>query len=155
MPIFLVRHAKAGSRSTWIGDDTLRPLTPQGRQQADILAERLIVHQPTVLWSSPYLRCMQTLEPLGARAGIDVVRDIRLAEETPLEKSLAVLDDAPDNAVLCSHGDVIPDIVNGLIRRGMDIDASMQSPKKGSVIVLHHVNKLFTHAEYWEHPKVQ
>lgn len=154
MPIFLVRHAKAGSRSTWIGDDTARPLTPEGRQQADILAQRLLEHHPSVLWSSPYLRCVQTLEPLSALAGIEVISENRLAEDTPLEKSLAVLDDAPDNAVLCSHGDVIPDIVNGLIRRGMDVDASMRSPKKGSVIVLHHVNKLFTHAEYWEHPKV-
>lgn len=154
VPIFLVRHAQAGNRSAWEGDDTIRPLTPDGHAQAAIIATRLADHSPSVLWSSPYVRCTQTLEPLAQLCGLDIVVDTRLAEDTPLERSLAALDDAPDNAVLCSHGDVIPDVVSALIRRGMDVDASMRSPRKGSVIVLHHVNKLFTHAEYWERPKV-
>ena len=154
MPIFLVRHAKAGSRSTWEGDDMVRPLTQVGLAQSKIIAERLLAHQPSVLLSSPYVRCVQTLEPLAEIAGLEIVIDERLTEESPLEKSLAVLEDVPDNAVLCSHGDVIPDLVNGLIRRGMEVDASMRSPRKGSIIVLHHVNKLFTHAEYWDRPAV-
>jgi broad specificity phosphatase PhoE len=95
---------------------------------------------------------MQTLEPLAETTGLEIQIDERLAEESPLEKSLAVLDDVADNAVLCSHGDVIPDLVNGLIRRGMEVDASMRSPRKGSIIVLHRVNKLFTHAQYWDGP---
>lgn len=107
-----------------------------------------------MLLSSPYVRCVQTLEPLAEITGLEIVIDERLTEESPLEKTLAVLDDVADNAVLCSHGDVIPDLVNGLIRRGMDVDASMRSPRKGSVIVLHHVNKLFTHAEYWDRPVI-
>jgi 8-oxo-dGTP diphosphatase len=152
MPIYLVRHAKAGNRSTWEGDDVLRPLTQAGLRQSRIIAERLLPHQPTVLLSSPYLRCTQTLEPLAEATRLQIVIDERLTEESPLEKSLAVLDDVADNAVLCSHGDVIPDLVNGLLRRGMEVDASMRSPRKGSVIVLHHVNKLFTHAQYWEAP---
>ena len=154
VPIFLVRHAKAGSRSTWEGDDMVRPLTPVGLSQSTIIAERLFAHQPSVLLSSPYVRCVQTLEPLAEMAGLEIVIDERLTEESPLEKSLAVLEDVPDNAVLCSHGDVIPDLVNGLIRRGMEVDAAMRSPRKGSIIVLHHVNKLFTHAEYWDRPTV-
>jgi phosphohistidine phosphatase SixA len=154
VPIFLVRHAKAGSRSTWEGDDMVRPLTQVGLAQSKIIAERLLTHQPSVLLSSPYVRCVQTLEPLAEISGLKIVIDERLTEESPLEKSLAVLEDVPDNAVLCSHGDVIPDLVNGLIRRGMEVDASMRSPRKGSIIVLHHVNKLFTHAEYWDRPTV-
>ncbi len=154
MPIFLVRHAKAGSRSTWEGDDIVRPLTQVGLAQSKIIAERLLTHQPSVLLSSPYVRCVQTLEPLAEIAGLEIVIDERLTEESPLEKSLAVLEDVPDNAVLCSHGDVIPDLVNGLIRRGIEVDAAMRSPRKGSIIVLHHVNKLFTHAEYWDRPRV-
>ena len=80
--------------------------------------------------------------------------DERLTTESPREKSLAVLEDVPDSAVLYSHGDVIPDLVNGHIRRGMKVDASMRSPRNGSIIVLHHVNKLFTHAEYWDRPTI-
>jgi 8-oxo-dGTP diphosphatase len=132
----------------------VRPLTPVGLSQSTIIAERLFAQQPSVLLSSPYVRCVQTLEPLAEMAGLEIVIDERLTEESPLEKSLAVLEDVPDNAVLCSHGDVIPDLVNGLIRRGMEVDASMRSPRKGSIIVLHHMNKLFTHAEYWDRPAV-
>jgi broad specificity phosphatase PhoE len=110
---------------------------------------------PSVLWSSPYLRCQQTLQPLGELCGLEVVVDSRLEEESPLEKSLAILDDAPDNAVLCSHGDVIPDAVNGLIRRGMDVADIPRALKKGSVFVLHRENGLFVRAEYWEAPKTK
>lgn len=154
MPIYLVRHAKAGSRSTWTSDDRERPLVDSGWQQAHALSSRLACLNPSVLWSSPYLRCHQTLQPLSELCGLDVVIDSRLEEESPLEKSLAVLDDAPDNAVLCSHGDVIPDAVNGLIRRGMDVDNIPRSLKKASVFVLHRENGLFIRAEYWEPPAV-
>ena len=154
MPIYLVRHAKAGNRSTWTEDDHIRPLSEPGRAQANALAQLLAQLSPTALLSSPYVRCVQTLEPLAEATGLQIVIDERLTEESPLEKSLAVLDDVADNAVLCSHGDVIPDLVNGLLRRGMEVDASMRSPRKGSVIVLHHVNKLFTHAQYWDAPDV-
>jgi hypothetical protein len=95
------------------------------------------------------------LQPLGELCGLEVVVDSRLEEESPLEKSLAILDDAPDNAVLCSHGDVIPDAVNGLIRRGMDVADIPRALKKGSVFVLHRENGLFVHAEYWEAPKTK
>jgi 8-oxo-dGTP diphosphatase len=107
-----------------------------------------------VLLTSPYLRCQQTLEPLGELCGLTVQHDVRLEEDSPLERSLAAIEDAPDNAVLCSHGDVIPDFVNGLIRRGMDMHNSPLALRKASTFVLHHVNGLFTHAEYWEPPAV-
>jgi broad specificity phosphatase PhoE len=99
------------------------------------------------------LRCQQTLQPLGKVCGLEIVIDSRLKEESPLEKSLAVLDDAPDNAVLCSHGDVIPDAVNGLIRRGMDVADIPRALKKASVFVLHRENGVYIRAEYWEPPK--
>ena len=155
MPIYFVRHAKAGSRSAWIGDDRDRPLVDNGWEQARELATRLSVLNPSVLWSSPYLRCQQTLQPLGELCGLDVVVDSRLEEESPLEKSLAILDDAPDNAVLCSHGDVIPDALNGLIRRGMDVGEIPRALKKGSVFVLHRENGMYVRAEYWEAPKTK
>lgn len=153
MPIYFVRHAKAGSRSAWIGDDRDRPLADTGWEQAHALATRLSALHPSVLWSSPHLRCQQTLQPLSKVCGLEIVIDSRLKEESPLEKSLAVLDDAPDNAVLCSHGDVIPDAVNGLIRRGMDVDNVSRSLKKGSVFVLHREKGVYIRGEYWEPPK--
>mgnify|MGYP000349545033 CR=1 FL=1 len=63
--LFLVRHAKAGSRSQWVGDDRLRPLSNKGRTQSEVLADRLAPVATGMLVSSPYLRCIETLQPLA------------------------------------------------------------------------------------------
>jgi 8-oxo-dGTP diphosphatase len=122
MTIFLVRHAKAGSRSSWDGDDTKRPLTSAGWEQAHRLADRLAEHAPTALLSSPYLRCVETLEPLATRLDLEIVLDDRLAEETPFEDVLPLLHAVPEGAVLCSHGDIIPEAIAALQRRGLHVD---------------------------------
>jgi 8-oxo-dGTP diphosphatase len=121
MTVFFVRHAKAGSRSSWDGDDRKRPLTSAGWEQAERLADRLAELAPSTLVSSPYLRCIETLEPLSERLDLGIVLDDRLAEETPFEEVLALLDAAPDGAVLCSHGDVIPEAIAALQRRGLHV----------------------------------
>jgi 8-oxo-dGTP diphosphatase len=154
MPLYLVRHAKAGSRSAWIGDDRDRPLVEEGWEQARALVARIAPLQPSALLSSPYLRCVQTLQPLGEECELDVTIDTRLEEDSPLERSLAALDDAPDNAVLCSHGDVIPDVINGLLRRGMDLGEAPGALRKAGTFVLHRENGKFVRAEYWAPPKI-
>lgn len=118
MSTFVVRHAKAGSRSDWDGDDVLRPLSKVGRRQSDAIADRLAGEDIRSLWSSPYVRCMDTLVPLGRKVGLDVVAEPRLAEGGTFEASLELLGDVGDGAVLCSHGDVIPDLIQALARRG-------------------------------------
>jgi 8-oxo-dGTP diphosphatase len=122
LSIFVVRHAKAGSPHEWDGDDdTERPLTKPGRRQAAALAARLGGEQVTGLWSSPYVRCVQTIEPLAEVLGLDIVTDPRLAEGAALTGILELFHDLPDGAVLCSHGDVIPDLIAALVRRGMEL----------------------------------
>ena len=39
MTVYLVRHAKAGERGVWDGDDQLRPLSGRGHLQARGLLE--------------------------------------------------------------------------------------------------------------------
>ena len=121
MSIFVVRHAKAESRRAWNDDDRLRPLTKSGRRQAAMLAERLRREPITGLWSSPYLRCTETLAPLGRRLDLPVVGEPRLAEGSPFESTLELLGEVGDGAVLCSHGDVIPELLDGLVRRGTHV----------------------------------
>jgi 8-oxo-dGTP diphosphatase len=133
--VFVVRHAKAGHRNSWDGDDRVRPLSKPGLAQADAIADRLAGEQVTALISSPYARCMQTLEPLGERVGLAVAADERLAEGTTLEDVLALLAAAGDGAVLCSHGDVIPELIEGLHRRGMEI-SSRPDWRKATIWVL-------------------
>jgi phosphohistidine phosphatase SixA len=119
--LYLVRHAKAGSRSEWVGDDRPRPLTGKGQAQAELLADLLGPAATGELVSSPYLRCMQTLAPLAERVGREVRADERLAEDTGFEGALALLTELPDGSVLCSHGDVIPATIGALQRRGCAI----------------------------------
>lgn len=121
MRLFVVRHVKAGSRSDWNGDDEARPASKSGRRQAAAIARRLAPEQVSALVSSPFLRCRQSLEPLGELTGLAIVDDDRLREGATLDETLAVVVESPDRAVLCSHGDVIPDLIKGLVRRGMEL----------------------------------
>jgi 8-oxo-dGTP diphosphatase len=99
MTVVLLRHASAGDRDDWAGDDRLRPLDERGRRQAQRLAEELRGAGRVI--SSPYLRCVQTVEPLGR----PVETDDRLAEGASLEGVQSLLEEV-DDAVLCTHGDV-------------------------------------------------
>ncbi len=121
MKLFVVRHVKAGDRGRWKGPDNQRPTSKAGARQAAAIAERLAGEQISVLISSPSRRCVETLLPLGEQLGLKVEEDDRLNEGSSIEQSLAVARDAPDRAVLCSHGDVIPDLIAALVRRGMEL----------------------------------
>lgn len=116
--LFIVRHAKAGNRSEWDSDDLSRPLTGKGRRQAIAIAEQLAPFATGSLLSSPSVRCVQTLEPLAALTSIAVVVDLKLAEGNGFQGALDLLATVPDGSVLCSHGDVIPETIAALERRG-------------------------------------
>ncbi len=135
MSIFVVRHAKAGSRGGWGMDDALRPLSKGGRRQAESIADRLRGESVSGLWSSPYVRCVQTLVPLGQALRMDVVGEPRLAEGANFEETLALLGELPGGAVLCSHGDVITELLDALVRRGTTI-LTPPDWRKGAIWVL-------------------
>ena len=122
--IYLVRHAKAGERRVWEGDDEARPLSKHGWKQSEAIAKRLGVKGATALYSSPYVRCVQTLEPLAGRLGFEIQTDGRLSEAEPFEPVLELLAEVANGAVLCSHGDIIPETIQALARRGMEVQTS-------------------------------
>jgi 8-oxo-dGTP diphosphatase len=150
--IYLVRHAKAGKREEWKGDDALRPLSPAGRRQAALLADTFAPLPPGRLLSSPYVRCVETLEPTADRVGTQVERVPALAEGRSYEDVLELIAGAPANSVLCSHGDVIPAVMAALERRG----ATIRTPpdwRKGSTWVLQREpGGDITSAECWPPP---
>jgi broad specificity phosphatase PhoE len=149
--VFLVRHAKAGERRIWSGEDVDRPLSKKGWKQAAALGERLARHKATVLYSSSYLRCVQTLEPLAVDLGAEIRIDKRLIEGEPFEPALELVAGVEDGAVLCSHGDVIPAVIQALHRRGMEV----QTPadwRKASVWVLRRSGSRVTQGKVWPPP---
>jgi 8-oxo-dGTP diphosphatase len=121
MAVHLVRHAKAGNRQTWTEPDELRPLSKAGQRQAAAVTASLAEVPVSVIWSSAYVRCVQTVEPLAVERGLEIAVSPALAEGMGFEAALALLSEVPDHAVLCSHGDVIPEVIEALHRRGVDI----------------------------------
>jgi phosphohistidine phosphatase SixA len=116
MAVLLVRHAKAGNRETWDGPDDLRPLTAKGEAQADALVDLLAPFDVVRVLSSPYLRCSQTVAPLAAARGLVVEPADDLAEGhgaagRALVRSLLA---KPGDAVLCTHGDVVEEVLDDL-----------------------------------------
>lgn len=146
--LYLVRHAKAGERRTWEGDDHDRPLSQKGRRQSEAIAKRLAKKGATELRSSSYVRCVQTLEPLAERLGTEVVADPRLAEDEPFEPVLDLLAEAADGTVLCSHGDIIPAVVQALQRRGMQVETPADW-RKGSIWVLRRSKGRIVKGKVW------
>ena len=81
MTLLIIRHASAGDREDWDGDDRLRPLDAKGFAQASELVELLDGYEVSGVLSSPALRCVQTVEPLAHARGLDIVLRHELAEE--------------------------------------------------------------------------
>lgn len=118
--LYLVRHAKAGDRRRWAGPgpDRDRPLSEKGWRQAEALRDLLLYElgdrRPQVL-SSPYARCVQTVEPLAAKLGRAVDERSELAEGAAARDVVALARRlASTTAVLCSHGDTIPSLLDAL-----------------------------------------
>lgn len=146
--IYFVRHAKAGERRLWDAEDIERPLSKKGWRQSHAVAERLAPKGVTGLYSSAYVRCMQTLEPLAELTGGDVIAEPRLLEYEPFEPVLDLLGEVPGGSVLCSHGDIIPATIQALQRRGMEV----QTPAdwgKGSIWVLRRKGTRITKGKVW------
>lgn len=125
MPLLLLRHVDAGDRDTFTGDDRRRPASDRGVRQAHALIETYADLPLTRVLTSPYTRCVQSVEPLAAARGLPVEEVDDLAEGTPLDvvrRLFARL--RGEDAVLCTHGDVIGAVVQDWHFRGVNLDAA-------------------------------
>jgi 8-oxo-dGTP diphosphatase len=134
--VYLVRHAHAGSRAAWHGPDDARPLSPKGRRQADALVDQVDIGSVGTVVSSPAQRCVETVEPIAAEAGMKVRTFEELLEGADPDDAVALLLElAPSTPVVCSHGDLIPKVIRRLVAQGMNTkDANIS--QKGSLWVI-------------------
>jgi 8-oxo-dGTP diphosphatase len=150
--LYLVRHAKAGDRSAWSGPDDLRPLTKAGRRQADALADLLADVGIERVVSSEYVRCRQTVEPLAERLRLPVDLADALVEGAPLTETLALLDKLSlTPAALCTHGDVIGNVIQHLIAYRIPVSDDLRL-EKGSVWELRVKKGAIIGARYFPSP---
>ena len=133
----LVRHAHAGERKKWAGNDALRPVDARGRRQSERIGAVLALLRPARLIAATPLRCKQTLEPLAATlGGLPIVLDGAFAEPAEAEDAPAKAKLARDRLidlrgegvpVICSQGKIIPWLLAGLA--GADDPAPYKTPK--------------------------
>jgi phosphohistidine phosphatase SixA/8-oxo-dGTP pyrophosphatase MutT (NUDIX family) len=139
--VLVVRHASAGSRSGWIGDDRLRPLDESGYRQAEELVRLLAHFDPTEIVSADFVRCRQTVEPLAEALGLEVRETPIVSEEGyPGHEAEAVellrsVGGPHHTSVVCSQGDVIPDLLARLATAD-SVDLPPEPSKKGSTWAL-------------------
>ncbi|MET0896855.1 MAG: NUDIX hydrolase [Mycobacterium sp.] len=139
--VLVVRHATAGRKSRYKGDDRKRPLDKHGRAQAESLVSALLAFGASDLHAADRVRCRQTLEPLAEELGVGVHDEPALTEEEyaesrkPARQRLLEIAEKSGTRVICSQGKVIPGLIEWWCERdGVRPDKSRN--RKGSIWVL-------------------
>lgn len=145
--IIVVRHCKAVPPGVWDGPDATRPLLHRGLDQSSNIAPSIAAFQPAKLISSSAARCQSTLAPLSKLTGIpinttdDISQDAYERNDARVDKVVSKRLDKQTSVVLCSHGPVIPVIIENIANTtGTPIDSALRraaSPSTGQFSVLH------------------
>jgi broad specificity phosphatase PhoE/8-oxo-dGTP pyrophosphatase MutT (NUDIX family) len=150
----LLRHAAAGNRDNFNSDDRERPLTKKGKAQANSIAESLGEREIERIITSPYKRCVQTVEPLAKMIGATIKISDALAEGPDIDAAYDLIHSlAGANAVLCSHGDVIPAVMNRLMWLGLTLQSRFYC-SKGSIWEVDIEDGRYTEGRYVPPPAV-
>jgi len=119
VPLIFLRHASAGGKGSWPGDDLDRPLDARGAAESERLAELLSCYGSLSVISSAAERCVATVRPYAALAGrqvrIEPAFTVGLAGQTPGSASAdmaraeaAAIATAGLPVVVCAHGENLP-----------------------------------------------
>ncbi|OLE20921.1 MAG: hypothetical protein AUG49_23205 [Catenulispora sp. 13_1_20CM_3_70_7] len=115
VPVILLRHADAVLRKRWEGDDRDRPLSEAGHAEGRALVRTLAAYGYNALVTSPLIRCVQTLEPAARDAGLELVRELALADRADPEASRAWLRQVLKSGrptIACTHRPVVPELLS-------------------------------------------
>lgn len=139
--VLIVRHATAGRKARYRGDDRERPLDKKGRLQAQALVPQLLAFGANDIYAADRLRCAQTVEPLAEKLGLTITSEPTLTEEAyaanPKAAHKRVLQIAAlgGTPVISTQGRVIPYLIQWWCDRdGVRPDKSRN--RKGSTWVL-------------------
>ena len=117
--MIVVRHTSAGDRDDWAGDDRHRPLDKKGRKQAEQLVEQLASYDIERILSSPYDRCVQSVEQLARARGLEIEQREELSEELQSSAGLELARSLAGQPVaLCVHGGLSEGLVGKHLKKG-------------------------------------
>jgi broad specificity phosphatase PhoE len=112
------------------------------------LPKTVQVFAPQRILSSPYDRCIATVEPLAVHFGLSVEVSESLAEGAGTDALVLVRALADEKVAVCTHGDVIPDVLVPLADEDRLDLGHHPKQAKGSVWVLEHACGRFSRATY-------
>lgn len=128
--IFLVRHGQALERELWPHPDEHRPLTDLGYRQADGIRGALARSGIDHVVSSRAYRCVDTVWPLARAAGLRVALSDALFEGSTAADTLMLMRRTRgDRIALCTHGDVMQDVLERLDAEGIRLQGGMRFAK--------------------------
>lgn len=131
--VYLVRHAQAGVRDDTDPNDWARKLDTRGKAQKRAIRQLLQAHPITRIGSSEFRRCTATVMPLAKRLGIPLEFESALVEGSHPYRLVTLIHELQEEAaVLCSHGDVIQDLIGHLLASGVPMDGDLTA-EKGSI----------------------
>lgn len=147
-PIIIQRHGAAVSRSKWRKGEELRPLNSKGKKQAQALPSLLDAFDPASVVSSPWQRCLATVEPLATLEGLKVRKKSELTEvghAAHPSRTAAVIERVLREArptVVCTHRPVLPtviDTVRAVSQHGAALELPREDPflAAGESLLLH------------------
>jgi 8-oxo-dGTP diphosphatase len=80
--------------------------------------------------SSPYTRCVETVVPVAELRDLPVEEVDEFAEGTPVSDVLRLVEKVADKpTVLCTHGDVVENLLTHLRDRRVPLDGEFVFPK--------------------------
>lgn len=139
--VLVVRHATAGRKSRFSGNDSERPLDKRGRAQAEALVPQLLAFGATDIYAADRVRCHQTVQPLAQELGVAVHNETSLTEESYAgnrkrgRQRVLHIAQQSGTPVICTQGKVIPDLIAWWCERdGVSPDKSRNH--KGSTWVM-------------------
>jgi phosphohistidine phosphatase SixA len=133
LSLLLIRHASAGHRRDWEGDDRRRPLDAHGRAQAEALAAFATRVELGRIVSSPYDRCVQSVEPLARALRVEVESLEELSEEQQETEGAALVRAlAGERAAACCHGGLSELLVGEKLKKGA---ALLLAERDGRLVV--------------------
>ena len=158
--VLLVRHATAGSAAAWAGDDRRRPLDEGGWAQADGLARLLSRFDVSEIMSADLDRCTQTVAPVAEALGLEVRLSPLLetagyvSHEADAVALLRGIGGPQRDAVACSTGEVIPDLVRRIAEHDHRSLPMAPVARKGSVWALTFSSDRLLETEYIPQPEL-
>ncbi|MEO8261675.1 MAG: NUDIX domain-containing protein [Pseudolysinimonas sp.] len=118
--VIALRHGKAVSPDQWDGPDATRPLMQRGADQAASVAHGIAAYRPAALVSSTAARCLATIAPAARVTGLDIAETDAISQDAYTSRAEGVSRVVAERLaraetiVLCSHGPVLPQILQAV-----------------------------------------